>query len=50
MKKQLNYADNIKAKKVIFIGENELKEEMLTVKDMTTGKQEKVNVDYLVKT
>lgn len=47
MKKQLNYADTIKAKKVIFIGETELKEEMLTIKDMKTGKQEKVNIDHL---
>ncbi|MBD3355418.1 histidine--tRNA ligase [Candidatus Woesearchaeota archaeon] len=47
MKNQLKYADSVDAKKVIFIGEEELKSGMLTVKDMKTGKQEKVSVDIL---
>ena len=49
IKKQMNYADSIKAAKVIFIGETELKEEMLTIKDMKTGAQEKVGIDLLTK-
>ena len=43
----MNYADAIKAKKVIFIGEQEIKEEILTVKDMKTGKQSKISLDIL---
>jgi histidyl-tRNA synthetase len=37
----------IKSKKVIFIGEDEIKEGMLTVKDMKTGKQSKISIDIL---
>ncbi len=47
MKNQLKYADSVGAKKVIFIGEEELNSGMLSVKDMKTGKQEKVSVDIL---
>jgi len=47
MKNQLNYANSVNAKKVIFIGEEEIKTGMLTVKDMKTGKQEKVGIDIL---
>ncbi|MBW2965641.1 histidine--tRNA ligase [Candidatus Woesearchaeota archaeon] len=47
IKKQMDYADYIKAKKVIFIGEDEIKEGMLTVKEMKTGKQSKISIDIL---
>ena len=47
IKKQMDYADSIRAKKVIFIGEDEIKSGMLTVKEMKTGKQSKVSVDIL---
>jgi len=47
IKNQLDYANAVNAKKVIFIGENEIKSGMLTVKDMKTGKQSKVSVDIL---
>ena len=47
IKNQMNYADFIKAKKVIFVGEEEIKSGMLTVKDMKTGKQTKVSLDIL---
>jgi len=47
IKNQMNYADSINAKKAIFIGEEEIKTGMLTVKDMKTRQQSKVNVDIL---
>jgi len=47
IKNQMNYADSIKAKKVIFIGEDEIKSGMLTVKDMKTREQSKINLDIL---
>ncbi len=37
--KQMNYANTIKAKKLIVIGENEIKDRIIKVKDMTTGKE-----------
>jgi histidyl-tRNA synthetase len=45
IKNQMSYAASIKAKKVIFIGEDEIKTGMLSVKEMKTGKQSKVNLD-----
>jgi len=47
IKNQLDYANSINAKKVIFIGEDEIKSGMLTVKDMKTGKQSKFSVEIL---
>ncbi|MBW2977856.1 histidine--tRNA ligase [Candidatus Woesearchaeota archaeon] len=47
IKNQLDYANSKNAKKVIFVGEDEVKSGMLTVKDMKTGKQSKVSVDIL---
>ena len=46
---QLKYANAIKAKKVIFIGEDEVKEDVLTVKNMENGSQEKIKLDKLIK-
>jgi len=43
--KQLNYANSINAKKVIIIGEEELRNNDVTIKDMASGKQEKVPMD-----
>ena len=45
---QFKYANKIKAKKVIVIGENELKSGKLTVKDMDSGKEEKVELKDLI--
>ena len=45
--KQFKYANAIKAKKVIVIGEDELKSGKLTVKDMDSGKEEKIGVDKI---
>ncbi len=47
-KSQLRLADKFKAKYVIFIGEDELKENSGTLKDMTTGTQEKVPLNTIV--
>lgn len=43
MKKQMEYANRRGIPMVIIIGEEELKEQCATVKDMTTGKQAKVD-------
>uniref|UniRef100_UPI0040576A21 histidine--tRNA ligase n=1 Tax=Alistipes sp. TaxID=1872444 RepID=UPI0040576A21 len=43
MKKQMEYANRRGIPTVIIIGEEELKEQCATVKDMTTGKQAKVD-------
>lgn len=44
---QLKYADKINAKNVIFIGEKELKEGKIVIKNMKTGEQEKVEIDKI---
>ena len=45
LKGRLRRADRIGARYVIIFGEDEVKEGLLTVKDMTTGKQEKLSPD-----
>lgn len=45
--KNLAYASNIGAKKVILLGEAELKENCASVRDMVSGKQEKVKINKL---
>jgi len=47
IKNQLDYANSVKAKKVIFFGEEEAKSGMLTIKEMDSGKQSKVSLDLL---
>lgn len=44
--KQLKFASSI-AKKVIIIGEEEVKSKKLTVKDLDSGKQEKISLDKI---
>jgi histidyl-tRNA synthetase len=46
--KNLAYADSIKSERVLFIGEEELKDNSVLVRDMATGRQEKVNINNLV--
>ena len=48
-KKLMNYADKIKVKKIIIIGEKDLKESKVTIKDMETGKQDLVEVENIIK-
>ena len=47
LKKQLNYANNKKIPFVVLVGENEMKENVLTVKDMNSGQQTKMTVNEL---
>ena len=47
LKKQLNYANKINAKKIIFIGEQEIWTKTLTIKDLNTGKETKIPIDDL---
>lgn len=47
--KQFDYANKIKAKKVIVIGEDEIKTKKLTIKDMSTGKESKISMDSILK-
>ena len=48
-KKLMNYADKIKVQKIIIIGEKDLDEGKVTVKDMISGNQELVDIDGVVK-
>ncbi|RLE38620.1 histidine--tRNA ligase [Candidatus Woesearchaeota archaeon] len=45
--KQMQYANAIKAKKVIVLGEDELKKGEVKIKDMKTGKEENVKITLL---
>ena len=50
MKKQMSYADAKKIPFVALVGEEEIRTEMITVKNMETGDQEKISlVDLIVK-
>ncbi len=48
MKKQMIYANNKNVKFVALVGENEMLEKKITLKDMVTGEQEKLTLDELV--
>ena len=47
-KKLMNHADKIKVPKMIIIGEKDLDEGKVTIKDMVSGEQELVDVDDIV--
>lgn len=47
IKKQMSYADNKKIKYVALMGENEIKEGKVTLKNMLTGEQLTVNVEEM---
>ncbi|MFH0894138.1 MAG: histidine--tRNA ligase [Bacteroidota bacterium] len=47
MKKQLGYADQRKIPYVILVGEDEMKSGILTIKNMTSGLQEKMTIEEL---
>ena len=49
MKSQMREANKLGAKYVIIIGENELQQNQVELKDLTTGNQEKVGLDSIVK-
>jgi len=42
--KQLNYANSLKVSKVIFIGEREIKQNKVKIRDMKTGKEKLVSI------
>ncbi|MBR5785025.1 MAG: histidine--tRNA ligase [Bacteroidales bacterium] len=48
MKKQMSYADTKKIPFVIFIGESEIENNTVTIKDMASGKQETIALENLV--
>jgi histidyl-tRNA synthetase len=48
MKKQMSYADANKIPYVVLVGEEEIKSGLLTVKNMKTGEQEKMNAGDLL--
>ncbi|MDD0852063.1 histidine--tRNA ligase [Halobacteriovorax sp. GB3] len=48
MKKQMKYANAKGSRFVIMIGEDELKEDMLALKNMETGDQEKVSIERAI--
>lgn len=47
LRKQMDYANSINAKKVIIIGPKEIAENKVTLKDMVSGEEEKINVKDL---
>ena len=47
--KKFKYADKINVKYVITIGENEVENEVLTLKNMDTGEQKTVKIEEAVK-
>ena len=47
-KKLMNHADKIKVEKMVIIGANDLKQGKVTVKDMTSGEQELIDIDNII--
>ncbi|HOG19222.1 MAG TPA: histidine--tRNA ligase [Salinivirgaceae bacterium] len=48
MKKQMSYADSKKIPFVIFVGENEMQNNLFTIKNMISGEQKTVNFDNII--
>jgi histidyl-tRNA synthetase len=48
MKKQMKYADSLQVPYVAIIGESELKEQVITLKNMREGSQEKYSLDDMI--
>ena len=47
--KKFKYADNLNIKNVIIIGEDEIKNNLVTLKDMITGEQKTIKVEEAIK-
>ena len=47
-KKLMNYADKIKVPKIAIIGEKDLEEGKITIKDMVSGEQELVDIENII--
>ena len=48
IKKQMSYANNKKIPYVVLVGENEMKDEILTVKNMNTGEQVRLSISQFI--
>jgi histidyl-tRNA synthetase len=48
MKKQMSYADDKKVPFVVIIGGDEMQSGLLTLKNMTSGEQEKLTIDQII--
>jgi histidyl-tRNA synthetase len=48
IKSQMKYADKYNAKYTLILGDDELKQGLITVKNMATGSQEKKGLDELI--
>src|SRR5690554_6807936 len=48
LKKQFKYADDKNAKHTVILGENELKNKEITIKNMETGEQQTISVDHFL--
>jgi histidyl-tRNA synthetase len=44
----MKYANSINAKKTLIVGPEELKNDMVTIKNMQTGKQEQIKIDKII--
>ena len=49
IKKQMNYANNKGVQYVVMVGEDEMKSGKLSIKNMQTGDQEKMNISEFIK-
>jgi histidyl-tRNA synthetase len=49
MKKQMSYANNKSIKFVALVGESEMEENLITLKDMDAGDQRKISIEELIK-
>lgn len=49
IKKQMNYANNKGVQFVVMVGEDEIESGLLTIKDMITGDQDKMNISEFIK-
>ena len=49
VKSMLNYANKLNIPYVVFVGEEEINNNILTVKNMSTGEQTQTNLDYIEK-
>ena len=48
LRKQLEFADKLRAKFAVIIGEDEMREGVVTLKDMESGEQSKIKADEIV--
>ena len=49
MKKQMSYADSKNIPYVALVGENEMLENLITLKNMKTGEQKKIGIEEVIR-